>query len=162
MFLLCIRGRRVGWGGSGVRWGKSTFLTVNSVDWMFLMFLTEKKASLRSYVNASCSFPLESFQELLRRVKLKKTWNKPHVSAQCFFITWDRGIWGALIFCIQHLPTAGTRMFFQTCQYKLKFALKVIWSKCLGTLQGLPHSHYVHDSGKNMERISSRKDVSGW
>lgn len=74
------------------------------------MFLTVKKASLRrSYVNTFCCFPLPKPSGVFEKSEAKKAPKQPpHVSVQYFFITWKHGSTGALIFCIQHLPTAGT------------------------------------------------------
>lgn len=90
---------------------KTHTFKVNSVVWMFL---TVKKASLtRSYMNVCCSFPLPKLWGLFEKTKAKKTHQptKPYESAQYYFIIWEHGSRGALLFCIQHLFTAGIGVF---------------------------------------------------
>ena len=143
MFLLCIS-----------MWQKKpTILTVNSAVWMFL---DVKKAFLRrSYVNACCSFPLPKLSGVFDKSEVKKkTQTNPMWVLNTSLLHKSMVVGEPSFFAFSTCPLLAQERFLQTCQYKLEFALKFIWLKCLGTPQGLPHSHYIQglrkESGKDI------------
>lgn len=132
------------------------------------MFFNYKESRAEDMWTLVAVFPFKAFGNVLEEWSCAK--NKPQVSVQYFFITWQHDSRRVLLFffffSLSTCLLLAQECFFQTCQSQLEFALKFIGLKCWGTPQGLSHCHCIQGLREESEKIIKkrflRKSSSGW